>query len=481
MSGKPIDCRALAVMREAGGLKKHALAALLGLTPDSYYEYETGKSVPSRHLLERAAVALDLPPHHVDRTLDYLRRADAEAAARLAGGPDAAADLEIDRLALTLGEFHLAVFQRSRWLARAVAEREAARVHFPRLRAYPAAERQAIIREHQIFQTWAMSELAAHESIAAAAGDPDEAIAWADLAVLIADLAPGEPAFHSRSQGYAVVHRGNAFRAKGRLRPEAEEDFHRGKALWEAGEAGDPERLLNEARVLGMEASLKRAQRQLPEALDLLDRALAVDRGGERKYLLINQAKALEEKGDFEQALSTLRQLHPLVDAGREPGLLWNVRTNILVNACHLGHHAAAAEEFEDARKLAVRLGGGLRLARMGWLSGWIRAGLGQPAEAEAAFERVRLEFFQREMPIDAALISLELAVLYKEQGRDAEVQKLVRELAPVFESQRVAREAFATLMLFRAAVEQDTLTLELARRLRDDLRRARDLEESWS
>ncbi|HYU31131.1 MAG TPA: hypothetical protein VEW48_03130, partial [Thermoanaerobaculia bacterium] len=397
-----------------------------------------------------------------------------EAAALRAGAPETAADLEIDRLALSLGEFHGAVLRRSRWLARAVADREMARVHFPRLRAHPAAERPALVRENPAFQTWAVSELAAHESIEAAAGDPDEALAWADLAVLIADLAPGEAAFHSRSQGYAAFHRGNAFRVKGRFRPEAEDEFERANVLWKAGEAGDPDRLLDEARVLGMEASLKRAQRELPEALELIDRALEADRGSERKYLLVNRANVLEEAGDFEEALATLLRALPLVNAEHEPYLLWSVRFNVLVNTCHLGRHAAAAVEYEGLREIAVRLGGGVRLARLGWLAGWIKAGLGQPAEAEAAFERVRREFLQREIPVDAALVSLELAVLYKEQGRTAEVRQLTRELAPVFESQRISREAHATLLLFRDAVEKETLTLELARRLRDDFRRSR-------
>lgn len=483
MDDRPIECRALALMREAGGLKKHEMAGRLGLQPDTYYEYENDR-VPARPLLERAAAAVDHPPHHVDRTLDYLRRADAEAAAHRAGGPDAAAELEIARLALSFGseseEFHGAVFRRSRRLARAVADREMARVHFPRLRAHPAAERPALVRDNPAFQTWAVSELAAHESIEAAAGDPDEALAWAGLAVLIADLAPGEPAFHARSQGYALFHRGNAFRVKGRLRPEADADFDQANILWKAGKAGDPERLLDEARVLGMEASLRREQRQFPEALDLLDRALAVDRGGLRIHLLINRAKILEEQGDFAQALAALRQVLPLVDAEREPSLLWAARINLLVDLCHLGHHAVAAEEFESVRQLAVRLGGGIRQARLGWLQGWIKAGLGQPAEAEAAFERVRRELLQRDIPFDAALVSLELAVLYQEQGRTAEVRQLTRELAPVFESQRISREALATLLLFREAVELETLTLELAQRLRDELRRTRSLGVPW-
>jgi tetratricopeptide (TPR) repeat protein len=479
MSDKPIECRALAVIREAGGLKKGDMAARLDMEPGKYYDFETDR-IPPRHLLEQAAAAVDLPPHHVDRTLDYLRRTDAEAAAYPAGDPGAAADLEIDRLETALGRLHGDVLRRSRRLARAVADREIARVHFPRLRAYPAAERPAVVRENPAFQTWAVSELAAHESIDAAAGEPDEALAWADLAVLIAELASGDPAFHPRSLGYALFHRGNAFRVKGRLHPEAAADVDRAKGLWKAGEAGDPDRLLDEARVLGLEASLRREQRRFSEALDLLDCALAGARGDEKKYLLINRANTLEDQGDFTQALATLRQVLPLLYKDREPGLYLVARYNELVVLCHLGHFAIAAGELDGVRNLAVELGSGMRLARLGWLSGWIKAGLGQPTEAEAAFERVRRELLRRDIPFDTALVSLELAVLYQEQGRTAEVRQLAGELAPVFVSQRISREALATVLLFRDAVEQETLTLDLAQSLRDDLRRNLRLAEPW-
>lgn len=70
-------------------------------------------------------------------------------------------------------------------------------------------------------------------------------------------------AIRSLRQGYALFHRGNAFRVRGRFRPEAEDDFDRANVLWKAGEVGDPDRLLDEARVLGMEASFKRTSERL--------------------------------------------------------------------------------------------------------------------------------------------------------------------------------------------------------------------------
>jgi tetratricopeptide (TPR) repeat protein len=256
--------------------------------------------------------------------------------------------------------------------------------------------------------------------------------------------------------------------------PEADAEVQRAKGLWEAGEAGDPEKLLDEARVLGLEASLRRDQRRLPEALDCLDRALAADRGGLRAHLLINRAKTLEELDDYEEAVATLRKALPLVDAERDPRLYWNLCFNLSENLFQVGRYEEVPSLLEEVQKLALRVGNGLGLVHLGWLRGRLAAGLGHHAEAEAAFEQVRQEFLARDIPFDTGLITLELAALFQEQGRTAEVKKLARELAPVFQEQRVPREALATLILFREAVEQETLTVEMARRLLEDLRRAR-------
>jgi tetratricopeptide (TPR) repeat protein len=474
---RPLECRTLTVMREARGRTAKQLALDLGLKADTLYAYESGKHVPSRNLLNRAALALGLTVHHVDRTIRYLRQTDAEAGVSGAAGEESRTDAEIERISLVLAEeweeIHRQQLTRSRRLARALAEREAALVHFPRLRACPADERMSVVRENPAFQTWAVSELACHESIEAAADDPAHALAWTDVAVLIAELAPGEEAFRARSQGYAAFHRGNAFRAKGKL-PESNAEFSRADVLWKAGAPGDPERLLNEARVLGMEASLRREQGELRRALDLLDRALAIERSAHRTYLLINRANVLEDLGDSQEAVATLRRTIPLVDPERAPRLSWSLRFNLLVNLCHVERYTEAANEIEEVRALTLRHGYRIGLARLVWLEGWIAAGLGLFPEAENAFEQVRQEFLARDIPFDAGRASLELAVLYMEQGRTADVQKLARELAPIFQSQKASHELVAALMLFRDSVEEETLTLEMVRRFVDDFRRSR-------
>jgi tetratricopeptide (TPR) repeat protein/transcriptional regulator with XRE-family HTH domain len=478
---KPIDSRCLRVMREARDVKGVQLAARLGIKPATLYEYENGDRVPKRKLLDAAAAALGFPLHHVDRTLAYLRQSDASAGSS-AAGPRERAERELEGIAVALGleweEMHRNLLRRGRTLALAFVERQAAPVLWARFRAHPPEARAAVVREKEDFRSWALSELVCHESVEMASHDAGEAVALAELACVIAERVPEEEPLRLRVLGYAHVHRGNAIRVQGRSLPAADEAFAHAKPLWKAGEAGDPERLLNEARVLGMEASLRRDQRRLPEALELLDKGLAADRYGERRCLLLNRAKVLEELGKYEEAVATLREIVVEVD-DREPHLLLNLRFNLAGTLCYLEEYDQAADLMGETRALALRLGKRLVLSRLDWLQGWIAAGRGLRKEAEAAFERARQEFLAQGIAFDSALVSLELAVLYIEEGRTGEVKTLARELAPIFRSQQVQREGLVTARLFQEAVQKETLTLELARRLREELRKQRVQHET--
>ncbi len=160
------------------------------------------------------------------------------------------------------------------------------------------------------------------------------------------------------------------------------------------------------------------------------------------------------------------------IDAEREPRLLWDVRQNLLVNLCRLGRHAEAEQSLGDLHIEAMQLGNRLDLTRVIWLRGTIDAGLGRPEAAEAAFEEVRKDFLADGIAYDAALVTLELAVLHLKERRTAEVQELTRQLLPVFKAQQVSREALATVKLFCEAVEKETISVELAQGFLDDLRR---------
>jgi len=226
--------------------------------------------------------------------------------------------------------------------------------------------------------------------------------------------------------------------------------------------------------VLGLEASLRRDQRELEEALALLNQGLAIDRWGESPALLLGRSKALEELGDFAGSIATLRQAAARIDGGREPRKLLVAHHNLAFNLCHLGRHAETEGVLPEVRALARRLGHQLDELRVDWLAAKVAAGLGRTAEAVAGFKRVRDGFEERGIAYDAALATMELAEVLAGEGRTGEVQALARESAAIFTAQGVHREAQRALAVFRRAAEEELLSVEFVRGVLRYLERAR-------
>jgi hypothetical protein len=63
--------------------------------------------------------------------------------------------------------------------------------------------------------------------------------------------------------------------------------------------------------------------------------------------------------------------------------------------------------------------------------------------------------------------------MLYLRRGRTAELKRLARLMAPIFDAQDVHREAVAALLLFQKAVAAEQVTTESILRLRTYLHRA--------
>ncbi len=77
-------------------------------------------------------------------------------------------------------------------------------------------------------------------------------------------------------------------------------------------------------------------------------------------------------------------------------------------------------------------------------------------------------------MGYDAALVSLDLALLYTQEGCVEDLKRLASELMPIFESRDVHREALMALLMFQRACEEERLTVDLVRQLAEHLRRER-------
>jgi tetratricopeptide (TPR) repeat protein len=455
---------ALTFLRWVRGWDQETLAAASGVHVDSIQAIERGRG-------RRGASPKTLGPILASlgfslETLADLRaliRGLRERTATAGSAPlmvvPAAADLRRDLLAL------LALAPRARHAAGPAALEESRRDAsglWERFRACSQPGQLDLAREAAEFQTPGFVERLCDESRRAAGDSAARARHLARCAVLVAAAVPGSEGWRSRLEGFGGAHLGNAERVGGDLNA-ADRTFARAGDLWQAGAADDPG-LLNAARVLHLEASLRRDQRRLDEAHALLDQALKIDRWGETPTLLMGKAKALEELGEHETAIALLLGLESRIDAAREPRDLFVVRAQLVGNRCYLGRYGEAASGLAELRALAGRLGNALDLLRVDWLEGQVAAGLGHTGEAIEALGRVRAAFLAQGNAYDTALVTLELAEVYAAMGRTAEVKALARESAPVFQDQGVHREARRALALFCRAAEEERASAELVR-----------------
>ncbi len=331
-------------------------------------------------------------------------------------------------------------------------------------------------REHWLL----FEDLAVHlcaESEREAANNATRALDLARRSLDLAGLAPGEPAWSRRLQGYCWAFVGNALRVAGDLMA-AESCFATAWRLWRSGSSA-PNGRLAQWQLLDLEASLRRDHRQFPAAFELLERALRSAPQEVRGRILLKRAFTFEQAGDFNAALATLREAAPLINPEEDPRQSWGVHFNLVVLTCHLGRYEDAARELPDLRRAQQRLGNALDDLRFRWLSARVGAGVGRREEAILTLQEVQREFAQRCDGYNAALVSLELAVLYLEDQRAAEVETLAQEMLWIFTEKGIRREAVAALTIFCRAVEAGAATVELARLTLRSLEHPEDEVES--
>ena len=199
---------------------------------------------------------------------------------------------------------------------------------------------------------------------------------------------------------------------------------------------------------------------------------IAGDEQGVSKTVL-QKAKILKERGDLEGSIQLLQS--PGIDPrqGTTPLRL------VPAESCLLPWLSLAVTRrrrvsFPRFGSCIGKLAGPLDLARLRWTEALVAHGLGRTGEAEAAFREVRSVFLEKSKGYDAALVSLDLAVLLTEQGRTAELKHLAAEMLSIFESREIHREATAALILFHRACAEERLTVELIRGIAAQLQESR-------
>ncbi|HVT56762.1 MAG TPA: helix-turn-helix transcriptional regulator [Thermoanaerobaculia bacterium] len=464
---------AVALLRARCGWTQRQLAAAAGVHRTMISDYESGKRRPTRRTLERLAKAAgvsldwllvlaraagDAPNHALGQSMQ-----PAEAIGRAV---TRAAQVRTAELAamLALPDCPAAAPPPAKARARAAELWEDFAGLAPR-------ERQLLLARARDYRSWPLVERLCSESVSAAPADLKTAARLADLALEVARALGEDAASRSRAQGYAWAFIANARRVSGDLHG-ADRAFSRGLLLWRAGARSALP--FDEIRLLDLEASLRRGQRRFAESLALLDQALAqAPRGEAAARLLLNKSATLDQQGDAEGAMAALREAASQAGVGSEPRLLWGIQFNLAACLCHLGRYGDAAALLPVIRVRAAGFKNRHDLARTFWLMGRVAAGHGRRDEAGEAFTGARTIFISEEMPLDVALVNLDLALLLLEEGKTAEIQPLAREAAELCRACGVGREALGALELLARGKEGDDLQA-LALRIVALLERAR-------
>lgn len=442
------------------------LATRLGWAdPKQVSRYETGENPLRREQLDVCVAALGYPREVVDALLVFGSLIRSESPEE-PPSPVALTSEEsgaVDRATLAAASIFLddlwQELRREKRRKKAEAARRNARKLWERMKVATRQERRDLVAVLPEFRSWALAELVCEASVRAAAHRPEEALELANLALFIAGRVPGGESWRSRVEGYCWAHIGNARRVANDF-AGADKAFAQAWDLWGDGKSADPD-LLPEWLLHAMEASLRRAQHRFPEALELLEKASSFS-GVDNCLILLQKEHIFEQIGDISMALEALAKAASLVEASGDVRLVFALHFKTANHLCHLERYQDARESLPQLRELAVRQGNELDFIRVVWLEGRVAAGQGRLEQAVEALEQVRRDFTVRGLPYDAALASLELAVLYLKEDRSPEVRDLARAMTWIFRAQRITREALAALTLFCDAAQRETATVEL-------------------
>ena len=341
---------------------------------------------------------------------------------------------------------------------------------------HPGERQRILIHNHPRFHTWGVFELLLETSRKESAENPSLA---EELSRLALDLSQhldsaryGSEAIEDlRGRAWAYI--GNARRVQSDLRG-AQDALERALSHLRQGTRDPWER----AVWLDLKASLFRAQRRFEDAKRLLNRALALflSVGDQHRAgrTLVNLDTVLHQAGQAEKGIPLLYRALDLIDPEQEPRLLLITKHNLIDDLAEAGRYLEAQRLLLRTHPLYQRFDEPWLRCRRSWVEGKIARGLSQPDRAEELFGRTRTGFVELGAFYDVALVSLDLASLFTEQGRTTELKRLAGEMVPIFSSLQIHRETLAAFTLWKQAVEAETAGIELAARLASSLKRAR-------
>lgn len=293
--------------------------------------------------------------------------------------------------------------------------------------------------------------------------DPMGSRGWAETARAVAESYSVPYPSH---QIRAIAFQANAFRAAG--------DFDTALILFR--QARD---LIDEHDVTDLElgaelhsflGSLNTDLRRFEQAGEHLESAANLYRilgyDEELARVLLQLGILHRELGDFEAALEADHAATGLISPEGNPQLYLGARFNYTRTLFQ-------AQRFQAARDLLVydedlyeaHADQHLRV-RVQWLEGRIAAATGEPAAAERDLLAVLDEFVNQRQGFDAAIVCLDLAGLYHQEGRLEDLEQAATQAVQLFQAHEIHRDALAALLLLQEAAVTRKLTADTIRRI---------------
>lgn len=436
------------------------------LSPELFDKLLRGKASPEE-MRELAWHLLDACPDCSGVAEDWQVGAGHEGESyELLEPPAISGEISLDRVRARLDGSMNTLFR----------QKDEAPASLEELLSHPLERQRLLIRNNPRFQSVPLAELWLDVIWEQGLEDPKEAEQSIELVLeLIDSIGPdlmGREILDDL-RGRAWAYRGNFRRIRGEFR-FAWEAFHLAERFVAKG-SGD---LLEAARLYDLQSTLCRMQGHQEKARELLRKAVEIYLSTDERHLagrtMISQALLLDEQAESDQAIRVIKQAMSLIDPERDPRLTLVAHQNLINFLTDLGRYEEAQAMLPKVRRRSVELGRRMDLLQLRWLEGRIQLGLGHEGRAESAFLEVRKGLAELGIGYEMAVVSLELAALYLRQGRTAEIKQLASEIVPIFESQDVHKDSLAALLLFKKAVDMETLTARMLEEVSDVLHQSK-------
>jgi tetratricopeptide (TPR) repeat protein len=285
---------------------------------------------------------------------------------------------------------------------------------------------------------------------------PRDSARYADLAYQVA--------IRSGHQDFAAAVRATARKANAhRIAGERDSAGHLLAFARQLAASEDVISTLVAAELDRFEGTLRLDEHRFAQAEPLFRRArkLYEQLGDTRRvaHMDLNLSDLYYRRGEISRAVQAGRALQESLSPEIDPVLFLCAENNLALFLCDAGEHEEALLILEGDDGFCVRHGDKYTKCRRLWVAGRASAALGDNAGAEEMLRVVRDVLLSEETGYDAALVSLDLALLYAQTGRRRELRETAEALAPIFRSYRLHDEAAAALRLFLEAVREETAT----------------------